>query len=1114
MNCPKCGHENPGDAAFCGECAGSLAPEIQCPSCGRRNPAGQKFCHGCASPLTASARPDGPERDPRAYTPKHLADKILTSRSALEGERKQVTVLFADVQRSMDLQQQMDPESWHGIIEPLLGILADGVHRFEGTVNQYTGDGVMALFGAPIAHEDHAQRACYAALQLREQARGYTEEVKRSQGVSFGVRIGLNSGEVVVGKVGDDLRMDYTAHGFTASLADRMQRLADPGTVYLSDRTQPLVEGYFQVRDLGDFEIQGVAEPIRVHELEGVGSARTRLDISRARGFSRFVGRHDEMTILEAALHRAVEGHGQVVGVVGEAGVGKSRLCAQFVERCRAKGTRVLEAHCSVYGKAVSLLPIRELLRDSFGISEQDSDQLAREKIAGRLFLLDEAFRETLPLVFDLLGVPDPDRRGPQIDPEARQRQLFAFVRRLVQAQSEQEPAVLFFDDLHWIDAASDGFLAQLVEATGSTRTLLLVNFRPEYAPDWTRKSYYQQLPITPLGPEEVAEMVAALLGSDDSVAPLPALIQEKTGGNPFFTEEMVQSLVESGALEGERGAYRVVRSIGDLEVPGTVQALLTARIDRLPEQEKQVLHTAAVTGRIFREPILRGVLELPAPDLAASLSALLGAEFIYEEAFYPEAEYAFKHPLTREAAYQSQLRGRRARTHGAVARAIEDLDSEKLDERAALLSHHWEAAGEGVEAARWNQRAALWAGRTNRAEELRHWQKVLDLLEAEPASEEVRALSLRACASMLVLGVRQGLPSEEAAAVFRRGSALAEAADDARSLALLHADYGEFLARNDADLRGSIQRSRQGVSLAGRTQDQRLLLQVTASLAVVLWRAGRYREGQELTRRVIERESEDLLFSFPGIRLADAMLTAWLGRPREAAQRLEQLVASAFSRGDFYYQTQGHFWTALCSVFLGDAERAMHHAQLAMLAAEKDGTNQSLSVANQALGGAHALLGDWAQAARHLQRRLDFDPSRYNTPAVLGDLAEAKAHKGDKARARETVKEALALIHERKAQPRCGVLLSCARAMLQTDGADGYETIESLLRNLDDCIEATEARVYEPFLYRVRAELAQLLGDEATHERELREAHRLFTEMGATGHAERVARELAAAAE
>ncbi len=551
----------------------------------------------------------GEPRSPAAYTPGHLADKILQSKSALEGERKQVTVLFADVQGSMELAEQLDPEEWHRILDRFFQILTDGVHRFEGTVNQYTGDGIMALFGAPIAHEDHAQRACYAALQLTEELRRYAGDLRMRKGLNFSARIGINSGEVVVGKIGDDLRMDYTAQGQTVGLAARMEQIAEPGTAYLTAHTAALVAGYFDLQDLGRFRVKGVREPIAVCQLRGVGRLRTRLEASRARGFSRFVGRADEMAALEAALARAVAGNGQVVGVVAEAGTGKSRLCYEFAERCRAAGLAVDEAHCVAHGKGIPFLPLLEYLRSYFRIIDRDGAQAAREKIAGRLLLLDSELAETLPLLFDFLGVPDPERPAPRLEPEARQRQLFALLRRMTHARSRREPAVGVFEDLHWTDGGTDAFLANYVEAVAGTRTLIVLNFRPEYHATWMQKSYYQQLPLLPLGPEATAELLRELLGADPPLAPIAERIQQRTGGNPFFIEEILQSLVEAGHLEGSRGAYRIARPVGDEALPATVQAVLAARIDRLDAREKAVLQTAAVIGKEFAEPVLRRVL-------------------------------------------------------------------------------------------------------------------------------------------------------------------------------------------------------------------------------------------------------------------------------------------------------------------------------------------------------------------------------------------------------------------------------------------------------------------------------------------------------------------------
>src|SRR6202158_5928458 len=450
MKCPKCQTENLADSAFCEECSAPL--EAACPTCGASNRLTAKFCRKCRASLQGAASPEPPAPSPASYTPKHLADKILTSRAALEGERKQVTVLFADVKGAMELASQVDPEEWHQILDRFFAILTDGVHRFEGFVNQYTGDGIMALFGAPIAHEDHARRACYAALHLLDGLRAYANELRLRQGLNFSVRMGINSGEVIVGKIGDDLRMDYTAQGHTVGLAARMEQIAEPGKVYLTAHTAALIDGYFALADLGEMEIKGVQGAMHVYELQGLGLMRTRLDVSRSRGFSRFVGRGDEMHVLESALARAREGNAQVIGIVGDAGLGKSRLCFEFLERCRARGLMTYETTGVAHGKAIPFLPVLRLFRAFYGVTEQDSDATARERIAGRLLLLDERLRESLPLNFEFMGVPDPENPAPKMDPEARQRQMFDIVRRVVQARGQKETTGKLLEDLPWFD--------------------------------------------------------------------------------------------------------------------------------------------------------------------------------------------------------------------------------------------------------------------------------------------------------------------------------------------------------------------------------------------------------------------------------------------------------------------------------------------------------------------------------------------------------------------------------------------------------------------------------------------------------------------------------------
>ena len=702
MQCPRCGCENREGARFCGECAAPFGDQFACPNCGTANPKGRKFCDGCGKRLAESAS-RAPARAPRSYTPKHLAEKILSSRSALEGERKQVTVLFADMVDSMLLAEKVDAEEWHRVLDRFFQILAEGIHRFEGTINQFTGDGVMALFGAPVAHEDHARRACHAALALVEELGGYASSLKR-RGLEFSVRMGLNSGEVVVGKIGDDLRMDYTAQGHSVGLAARIQQMAAPRTVYLTEHTARLVEGFFILRDHGTPAMKGVTTPIRIFELTGVGPLRTRLDASGVRGFSRLVGRDEDLSWLEGILARAVESNGQIAGIVGDAGVGKSRLCLEFVNRCRDRRISVHEAHCPAHGSTVPLLPIRELLRSYFDLDAAEPAKAVRRKVSEGLLLLDPGFEEAVPLVLDLLGAADIDAPAPPATPE----RLAAFMRRFIRLRSATEPVVLLLDDAHWIDRGSEEVIRELARAVAGTRTLLLANFRPDYQPPWSGGSHIRQLSLSPLGEEASRELLHELLGLDPSLGDLSERILERTAGNPFFIEEVVHSLAVAGSLAGRRGTYVLTAPVDVLGLPATVSSLLAARVDRLGEEPKHVLQTAAVIGREFDEPLLAEICGLGDDDLAAALGALQEAEFVYLADPYPRPLFAFKHPLTREVAYHSQLGEKRARLHAAAAVALEKLRADRLGEFASLIAHHWHASGMRYEAARWQRRAAL----------------------------------------------------------------------------------------------------------------------------------------------------------------------------------------------------------------------------------------------------------------------------------------------------------------------------------------------------------------------------------------------------------------------
>ncbi len=789
MKCPRCEAENPTAMKFCGQCAAPLA--YVCPSCGVSNPPENKFCGQCAAPLAKAAKPRF--APPESYTPKHLAEKVLTSKSALEGERKQVTVLFADLKGSMELLADRDPEDARKLLDAVLERMMEAVHRYEGTVNQVMGDGIMALFGAPLAHEDHAVRACYAALRMQESIRRYAEEVQRAAGVPIQIRIGLNSGEVIVRSVGSDLRMDYTAVGQTTHLAARMEQTAMPGSILLSAETLRLAEDYVQVKPLGLVNVKGVSEPVDVYEAIGAGTVRTRLQRSAARGLTRFVGRDRELDQMRQGLEQAAAGRGQIIAVVGEPGVGKSRLFYEFLNSHRTRGWMILQGSSVSYGRASSYVPVLDMLKSYFKIDERDDPRGIRAKVTGTVLTLDEGLKDVVPPVLGLLdALPDDSPLLKQSPPQRRQSTLDS-VKRLLLRETQAQPVLLVFEDLHWIDSETQALLDSLVESLPTAPLLIAVNYRPEYRHTWSHKTFYRQLPIEPLPAANAEELLGPLVGDDPSLRPLIEALVERTDGNPLFLEESVRTLVEARVLVGEPGRYRLARAGVPIVVPPSVQAILAARIDRLSPDDKQLLQAASVVGKDLPYPLLQAVADLPDDALRAGLNRLQESEFLYESKLFPELEYTFKHALTHEVTYGGLLAERRRALHTRMVEAIEAQHADRSAEQVERLAHHasrgevWEKAAQyGRQAA--DRAAALCVD----AEAVAHYQRALDALAHVPVTREsVRAaidarLALRA-------PLWRGGQLERLLEVFREAEALGTEHNETERLDVVYSFFLQY---------------------------------------------------------------------------------------------------------------------------------------------------------------------------------------------------------------------------------------------------------------------------------------------------------------------------------
>jgi class 3 adenylate cyclase/tetratricopeptide (TPR) repeat protein len=802
MRCEKCGSENSESAKFCDECAAPFA--VRCPSCGASNRPGAKFCNECAAALRARA----PAKAPGATQPARPENHTVTLGPSIEphdipeGERKTVTALFADIKGSMELIEDLDPEEARRLVDPALKLMMGAVHRYEGYVAQSTGDGIFALFGAPIAHEDHTQRALLAALKMQEDIKRYASKLREEGRAPIEIRVGLNTGEMVVRSVQTgEHRTEYTPIGHSTSLAARMQALAPTGSIAVSGYTQKLVEGYFAFKALGPTRVKGVSEPVEVYELTGLGPLRTRLQMSTRRGLSRFVGRDREIEEMKRALERAIGARGQVVAAMGEAGLGKSRLIYEF-KVIAGGGCLALEAFSVSHGKASAYLPLIDLLRSYFEITAEDDERKRRERITGKVLALDRTLEDTLDYLFSLLGVSDAADPLAQMDPQIRQRRTLEAVKRLLLRESLNQPLIVVFEDLHWIDAGTQAFLNLLVDALATARILLLVNYRPEYRHEWGNRTYYTQLRLDPLGKESAEQMLSALLGDGAELQPLKRLIIERTEGNPFFMEETVQVLLDEGALV-RNGTVRLTKALGELKIPPTVQGILAARIDRLPADEKELLQTLAVLGKEFRLGLVKRVAGKPDSELHRMLADLQLGEFVYEQPAFPDIEYTFKHALTQEVAYNSLLSERRKLLHEHAGAALEAMFAEQLEDHLSELAHHYSRSDHLTKAVEYLGRAARQAvERSAYAEAAVDLRTALALVGRLPeGTERLRTeLTLRAIEGS-VATVLHGIGSRERERALARSCEISERLGDTVSLlrgsillALLYVARGEPL--------------------------------------------------------------------------------------------------------------------------------------------------------------------------------------------------------------------------------------------------------------------------------------------------------------------------------
>ena len=1057
MQCLRCGCQNKATNEYCEGCGATLG--IECSACGHLNGPTARFCGRCSAALKLIAT------DVSNQSWQH----VLRSLNAKGGERKRLTILFADIRNSTGLIDSLgDPELGMRRLQPVLDLMNEAVVRYDGVVNKSQGDGVMALFGAPQPHEDHAVRGCLAALAMQDGVRRFGDP-------DLQIRVGVHTGEVVVQAIEHGIYQTYDAAGANVHLANRMEQLADAGSILVSKETYTAAKQYVEVEPLGLQTIRGIAAPIEIFKLRGLQHAPSSGVFRSGRRLSPLTGRTDQFSALSQELENTIKGEGRVVGVVGEAGIGKSRLCFEFAESCRQKGIRVYEARVLAHGRATPFQPVLELLRDYFGLRVKEATDISRRRVLDQLAALPIS-EQLSSVLLEFLGLADPQRASIKLDPKTRKTQLLDFVRTL--PQSPREPtSVVIIEDLHWIDAASEEFVEALADAIVGTTTLLVVNFRPGFTAPLMQRSHYRQINMPPLPPAQAAILLQDHFGSDPSLALLSRNIIERAQGNPFFLEELINALVERGDFEGEKGAYRLKGGIDSIPLPPTVQAVVAARIDRLEENAKDVLEIASIVGRETPISILDAVAGLAPAELSEATQHLRQAELLYDVPPFEQRLLAFRHPLIQEVAYRSLLHERRRELHSKVAQAIESLFKDRAEERASLLAYHLEQAGENLKAAQQNMRAAFWIGTNDPSQALRSWKKVRELLSDLPSSQPIDYLKMQASGQIVNFAWREGMPAEDVKVYFEEAKQLAVAVGDMRANALINTAYGRILA-NGGSADEYVERTREAMALAEKGTDASVQITLKAILCHALRTSGRMSEALQMNIEAMEHAHEIVKYDRQTLGFdVEIWLTVMrgqtlvmLGRGDEARPFLDRILQLESGQVDALHELIPSLAYVDLAWAEGNVGLAQEHADRAFSIAMKSG-NPYLRVYAQACRGlSHIVAGRLTSAIEDLSDALSFARSRKagleNEPRILADLANAYRLNGDTATALTTVDEAIKVATERHARvPECLARIVRADLLLRSTTSDQKAEGRQELERARALMRETGAVLFEDFI-------------------------------------------------
>jgi len=1019
MRCSRCHADNPLDHRFCGQCGAALAS--RCPQCGAEVASGSRFCGQCGGSLGAAASPAPAaaptltadrDRRPAAYTPKHLAEKILSHRSALEGERRQVTVLFADMAGFTSLAERLDPEEVHQILDRCFELITAEIHRFEGTINQYTGDGVMALFGAPIAHEDGPRRAVHAALGIQRALGDYGKELQAQRGFTVQMRIGLNTGPVVVGRIGDDLRMDYTAVGDTTNLAARLQQRARPGSVLVSEATHKAISGFFETLDLGDQEVKGHA-PVRTFEVLRPRGRRSRLEVAAERGLTPLVGRDRDVAALLDLFREVKAGRGQVALITGEAGIGKSRLVLEFRRALAEAGEAVtwLEGQCVSFGQSIPFLPLVDQLRRNFGIEELDGEPEIIAKVEHGMRRMGELVPH-IPYVRYLLAVDPGDPEVSALDALMRRKRILDAVRALSLRGAQLRPIVFVFEDLHWVDTSTEEYLALLVDSVVRAPVMLLMTSRVGYTPAFANRSFATTMTLRSLSEGDALTMAGRVLGTERFPAELKAALMEKAEGVPLFVEEVTKALLDLGVLRRDNGGYRMVKGIEEVGVPETIQGIIMARLDRLGDDGKRTVQLASVIGREFLKRLLERIATFT-DRLEGLLGELKALEIIYERGLLPEPAYVFKHAVIQDVAYQSLLVQRRRALHRAVGQAIEELYADRLLEHYEELAHHF------LQGEEWARAFEYLARSGDKARDAYANQAALDFYgralevaaRVSPPLPGRRIMEIHQKRSRLwIVSARY----QEAIAELERMREIARAAGDrsgeGQALAdLAFAHFSTLSADHVPQVRRSAEEAR---AIALETGDRLVLAKSLTSLGTIDQVEGNIDEGDRKFEESLRiSEAEGFRESVAHNRLWLAAHAAWRGQFRRAVALGRQAETLAAEIHDHFTEGLALAFRCVAHVGLGEYAEALGVIEAGLPKARERNLNFNIGRLTNTRGWLYQELGDFQRSAEYNREGASLG-EQFKTPNVeissLINLGLDHVHLGDPRRALSLMEETL----------------------------------------------------------------------------------------------------------